>query len=189
MSLAALLNLRGEPALVVGGGGVALRRTRTLLDAGMQVRVVAPALHPDFATLRVQAEDRPYQPGDARGMRLVVAATGNADVNDTVVAEARAYGALVNHAGDAGRGNLRFPAVTRRGTLQVAVGTGRDLPLLAQALGERIGALLPSPEAVEAWSTRRAAALPLPHAERERSLAALRAEIRAALGLPAEGAA
>lgn len=189
MSLAAFLDLRGEAALVVGGGPVALRRTRTLLDAGLNVTVVAPALHPGFGTLPVRAEQRAYRTGDARGMRIVVAATDQAAVNDRVSTEARAGGALVNHAGDAARGTLRFPAVARRGGVQAAVNTGRELPLLAQALRDRIAALLPAPETVETWAARREQALTWPPAEREAALAHLRGEIRAALERPAGGGA
>ncbi|WP_245557938.1 precorrin-2 dehydrogenase/sirohydrochlorin ferrochelatase family protein [Deinococcus apachensis] len=189
MSLAAFLDLQGERALVVGGGPVALRRVRTLLGAGMGVTVVAPELHPDLLGLPVRAERRPYRPEDVRGVRVVVAATDSAAVNDAVTADARAAGVLVNHAGDAARGTLRFPAVIRRGGVQVAVTTGRELPLLAQAVGERVAALLPDDSAVEAWAGRRERALTLAPAERERELAGLRADIRAALGLAAGGAA
>ncbi|WP_231557319.1 bifunctional precorrin-2 dehydrogenase/sirohydrochlorin ferrochelatase [Deinococcus sp. YIM 77859] len=189
MSLAAFLDLSGEAALVVGGGRTALRRTRLLLEAGLHVTVVAPTLHPDFAGLPVQVECRPYAPSDVQGRRVVVAATDNPAVNDAVATDARALGALVNHAGDAGRGNLRFPAVSRRGSVQVAVSTGRELPLLAQALSERVSALLPDEAAVEAWAARREHALTLAPAEREHELAALRREIRAALALPLGGAA
>ncbi|EYB66779.1 siroheme synthase [Deinococcus phoenicis] len=186
MSLAAFLDLRGEAALVVGGGPVALRRTRTLLEAGLHVRVVAPGLRPEFGALPVQAERRPYRPQDVQGMRVVVAATDDPAVNDAVTEAARAAGALVNHAGEAARGTLRFPAVVRRDRVQVAVSTGRELPLLAQALGERIAALLPEGAAVDAWTARRQRALALAPAERDPALAGLRAEIRAAVGLPVQ---
>ena len=183
VTLAAFLNLSGEAAVVVGGGPVALRRARTLLGAGLRVRVVAPELHPDLAALPVGHDPRPYRPGDVAGARVVVAATDSAEVNGAVAAEARAAGALVNHAGDAAQGTLRFPAVTRRGGVEVALSTGRELPLLAQALAERIAGLLPAPEQVDAWAERREAALTLPGTEREAALAALRADIRAAVGL------
>lgn len=183
VTLAAFLNLSGEAAVVVGGGPVALRRARTLLNAGLRVRVVAPELHPDLAALPVGHDPRPYRPGDVAGARVVVAATSSPEVNGAVTAEAQATGALVNHAGDAARGSLRFPAVTRRGGVEVAFTTGRELPLLAQALAERIAGLLPAPEQVDAWAERREAALTLPGTEREAALAALRADIRAAVGL------
>ncbi|MBB5234574.1 precorrin-2 dehydrogenase/sirohydrochlorin ferrochelatase family protein [Deinococcus budaensis] len=184
MSLAAFLDLHGERALVVGGGRVALRRTRTLLEAGLHVTVVAPDLHPELAALPVEVLRRPYGPDDLRGKRVVVCATDRSDVNDAVAAGARAAGALVSHAGDAAKGNLRFPAVTRRGAVQVAVSSGRELPLLAQALGERVAGLLPAEATLDAWAARREQALTLPAAEREQGLAGLRADIRAALGLP-----
>lgn len=187
VTLAAFLNLSGETAVVVGGGPVALRRARTLLGAGLRVRVVAPELHPDLAALPVGHHPRPYRPGDVAGARVVVAATDSAEVNGAVTAEAHAAGLLVNHAGDAARGNLRFPAVTRRGGVEVAFTTGRELPLLAQALAERIAGLLPAPEQVDAWAERREAALALAGAEREAALAALRADIRAAVGLAPAG--
>ncbi|MCP2015417.1 precorrin-2 dehydrogenase/sirohydrochlorin ferrochelatase [Deinococcus sp. HSC-46F16] len=187
MTLAAFLNLSGEAAVVVGGGPVALRRARTLLGAGLRVRVVAPALHPDLAALPVGHDPRPYRPGDVAGARVVVAATDSAEVNAAVAAEAHAAGALVNHAGDAAQGTLRFPAVTRRGGVEVAFTTGRELPLLAQALAERLAGLLPAPEQVDAWAERREAALTLPGTEREAAIAALRADIRAAVGLPPAG--
>ncbi|BDP43072.1 hypothetical protein DAETH_30410 [Deinococcus aetherius] len=189
MSLAALLNLRDEPALVVGGGAVALRRARTLLDAGLRVTVVAPDLHPDFRALPVRAERRPYRPADLEGVRVAVAATDSEDVNDAVTGDARAAGVLVNHAGDAARGTLRFPAAVERGGVQVAVSTGRELPMLAQALRERIAALLPEPGTVDGWAARREEALGLPFAARESALEALRADIRVAFGLPVAGTA
>nr|WP_216324701.1 bifunctional precorrin-2 dehydrogenase/sirohydrochlorin ferrochelatase [Deinococcus aestuarii] len=187
VSLAAFLNLRGEPALVVGGGPVALRRARTLLDAGLRVTVVAPDLHPDFAALPVCAERRAYRPADLEGVRVVVAATDRHDVNDAVTGEARAAGVLVNHAGDAEKGTLRFPAALERGGVRVAVSTGRELPVLAQALRERIESLLPEPGTVDAWAARREEALGLPAAAREGAMDALRADIRAAFGLPGAG--
>lgn len=187
VSLAAILDLHGAPALVVGGGAVGLRRARTLLEAGLRVTVVTPEPHADFAGVPVRLERRPYAPDDVWGMRVVVVATDNAEVNDGVTADARAAGALVNHAGDAARGDLRFPAVIRRGAVQVAVSTGRELPMLAQALGERVAALLPDDAAIDAWAARRGAALTLAPAERARALTGLRADIRAAVGLPAGG--
>lgn len=188
VSLAAILDLNGACALVVGGGGVGLRRARTLLDAGLHVTVVAPQPHPEFTGVPVRLERRSYLPGDVRGMRVVVAATSSAEVNAAVSRDARAAGALVNHAGDAARGDLRFPAVIRRGPVRVAVSTGRDLPLLAQAIVERVAALLPDvladEAAIDAWTARRGEALALAPADRDRALAGLRADIRAALGLP-----
>lgn len=180
--LPALIDLRGQPAVVVGGGPVALRRTRTLLGAGVQVQVIAPHLHPEFRALPVQLHERPYRQGDLRGARLVVAATDDAQVNADVTAEAHQERALLNHAADASQGDLRFPAVTERAGVQVAVSTGRELPMLAQALTNRIAALLPDDAQLGRWATVREQALALTGAAREQALGDLRHDIDRALG-------
>ena len=43
---AMMIDLRGKPCLVVGGGKVAGRKVKTLIDAGAHVKVVSPAITP-----------------------------------------------------------------------------------------------------------------------------------------------
>lgn len=183
--LPAFLNLSGERAVVVGGGAVALRRARTLLDAGLAVTVIAPEVCPELLALPVAPERRAYRDGDLAGAWVVVAATDQPAVNDAVVAEARQTGALVNHAGEAGQGNLRFAATAQRAGVQVAVSTGRELPLLAQALTRRIAAVLPGEAQIDGWVAAREHALSLDGPQREAALRDLKTGIHAALGVPA----
>ncbi|GGM07618.1 hypothetical protein GCM10010841_14900 [Deinococcus aerophilus] len=183
--LPVFLNLCAQRAVVVGGGAVALRRVRTLLAAELQVTVIAPELHPDLRTLPVQLERRPYREGDLMGARLVVVATDRPDVNAAAAAEARRVGALVNHAADATLGEVRFPATAQRAGVQVAVGTGRELPMLARAVAERVAQLLPGDAQISGWVTAREQALSLEGAGRESALQRLRDDIQAALGVPA----
>lgn len=147
------------------------------------MQVVAPEQHPDLAALPVTALTRHYRRGDLSGAALVVAATGSADVNGAVVRDARAQGSLVNDAGDATHGNWRFPAQAQRSGVQVAVTSGRELPLLAQAIAERAAALLPDEAILDGWTARREASLTQPEAERAASLDALRRDIRQFVGL------
>jgi siroheme synthase-like protein len=161
-----LLELRELPLLVVGGGAVALRRVRGLLEAGGRPRLVSPALHPELAELvRSHGLDwaaRPFQPGDVGSAALVFATTDQPGVNAAVAAEAAAGGALVNRA-DAGEGSsFQLPAVLRQDPVLVAVSTGGASPLLARRLRERL-------EAVVTPALGRAA----------RRLAALRREVAA----------
>ncbi|MFN8447460.1 MAG: NAD(P)-dependent oxidoreductase [Anaerolineae bacterium] len=43
-----LLDLRDRPVSVCGGGNVAARKVRGLLDAGARVTVISPSLHPSI---------------------------------------------------------------------------------------------------------------------------------------------
>ncbi|WP_241191257.1 precorrin-2 dehydrogenase/sirohydrochlorin ferrochelatase family protein [Deinococcus psychrotolerans] len=183
MNLAAMLDLEGETALLVGGGTVALRRAATLLTAGLTVRVVAPELLPQLAALNIEIIQRPFEPGDLTGVRLVVACTDNADVNDEVTRLAKAAGLLINHVGRAEAGNLRFPAVLERGGVSVSISTGAELPMLAQALREKVALCLPAELPIPTWTSQRDAALLLNGEAKQVAIRDLRAQIRTAVGL------
>ena len=75
--LSVQLQVQGRNCVVVGGGAVAARRTRRLLEAGAQVRVIAPALHQDFDELAaselLRIERRVFEPADLDP----IAAAGN----------------------------------------------------------------------------------------------------------------
>jgi len=131
-------------ALVVGGGAVALRKTRGLRAAGASVRVVAPALDDALAALAagdamVSAARRPYAPGDIADAALVVAATGDRAVNARVAADARAAGRLVNVVDAPAEGNCWTAAVHRAGDLVVAVTAG-GVPAVAARVRDAIAA-------------------------------------------------
>lgn len=140
------LKLWGRPCLVVGGGPVAARKVRSLLEAGAQVTVVSPNLCAELARGRADAWNwtpRHYAAGDAAGCLLVVVATDDPRVNREAAEDARAAGALVNVADDPEACDFFVPAVVRRGPLQVAVSTSGLAPGLAAALRRRFEALLP----------------------------------------------
>ena len=76
-------NLRGSRVLVVGGGEIALRKSRLLADAGAVLRVVAPAMEPQLCELINSSGGeqvlRGYVEADLEGCVLIIAATGDGD--------------------------------------------------------------------------------------------------------------
>ena len=122
----------GRPCLVVGGGRVAARKAEGLQRCGARVHVVAPEVGPDIKALPgVTWDERPYEPGDATGYRLVIAATDVTTVNRAVHDDAEAAGVWVNSADDPANCSFILPSVLRRGPLTVAVSTGGHSPGLA----------------------------------------------------------
>jgi uroporphyrin-III C-methyltransferase / precorrin-2 dehydrogenase / sirohydrochlorin ferrochelatase len=83
-----LLDLAGRRVVVVGGGRVALRRARGLLEADAVVHVVAPDVLPELAALDVVVHRRRYAAADLAGAWLVHACTDDPAVNAAVAAEA-----------------------------------------------------------------------------------------------------
>src|SRR5215472_11269192 len=118
------LDLSGRAAVVVGGGTVALRRTRDLVEAGARVTVIAPVVCAEFAELAVTVLTRRYRDGDLTGAWLVHAAT--ADVDEAVAAAADEARIWCVRADTAAESTARMPAVTRHGDITVAVTAGGD---------------------------------------------------------------
>ena len=144
--LPVVLALSGCRCLVVGGGRVGARRAGELAASGARVTVVAPDLDPALVEGHVDAVEclaRPYRRGEASSYRLVVAATGDREVDRAVVTDALAAGVLVAGADGAVPGNLSLPAVHHDGGVTLAVSTGGASPALAVWLRTRLAAALP----------------------------------------------
>ena len=132
--------------LVVGGGAVALRKVRGVMEAGGRPEIVSPALCGELRAVVEGAglawEPRRWEAGDARGFHLVFAATDRAEVNAAVAREAEEERAWVSVADDGAGSLVHLPAVIRRDDVTVAFSTGGAAPLLARRLRERLEAVV-----------------------------------------------
>jgi len=97
------LDLTGRRVLVVGGGPVAARRARALLEAGAAVDVVALSLAAGFPDVPVQS--RAFVDDDVDGAWLVLACTGTVD--DRVAAACERRRTWCVRADDAGASAAR----------------------------------------------------------------------------------
>ncbi|WP_277208733.1 uroporphyrinogen-III C-methyltransferase [Isoptericola croceus] len=145
------LRVRGRLVVVVGGGPVATRRVRGLLDAGARVRVVSPGLSDELAGLvaggGVEHLARAYAAGDLDGAWLVHSATGVPAVDTAVARDAETSRTFCVVAADAAAASAWVPAVTALAGEQVvvAVHAGRD-PRRAMRLRDGIAAALEAGE-------------------------------------------
>ena len=125
-----MLDVKGRRCLVVGGGGVALRKVQGLLESGAELTVVAPDVVPALVVLaeagKLALEKRSYSPGEAAAFALVFAATDQADVNEQVFRDGDAAGRWVNVADDPQRCSFHLPARVRRGPLQILSVRGKS---------------------------------------------------------------
>ena len=141
-------NLRGSQVLIVGGGEIALRKSRLIADAGALLRVVAPAIDAQLLEL-VQASGgvaipRGYQESDLDGCQLVIAATDEQALNATVSADARRRCVPVNVVDAPALCSVIFPAIVDRSPLVVAVSSGGDAPVLARLIRAKLETWIPS---------------------------------------------
>lgn len=147
------LKVAGRLVVVVGGGPVAARRARSLVEAGARVRVVAPDVCEELSVLaRVSAPGavelvaRAYRAGDLDEAWLVHTATGSPAVDQQVSDDAERARVFCVTAGDASVGSAWVPAVARTALtddaeVTVAVTAGRD-PRRATAIRDAVAAAL-----------------------------------------------
>jgi len=136
------LNMTGRKCVVVGGGQVALRKVKGLLEFGANVEVISPDLCPELRELAETGEinvlPRRYQQGDLQGVFVAIVATGNNDVNQEVVNEAGKYGVLTNVVDDAGHSDFIVPSHLQRGNITLAISTAGSSPALARKIRTRL---------------------------------------------------
>src|SRR3954465_10166336 len=116
-----MLDVAQRPIVIVGGGSVAARKAKGLIEAGAaRIKIVAPKFC-DAIPHGVERVNASYLTDHLTGAGLVFAATDNPDVNAAVVRDAHHLGLLVSRADstDDDAGDFATPAVLREGDLIV----------------------------------------------------------------------
>ncbi len=135
-----MVDLAGRRCLVVGGGPVAERKVRALVEARAEVVVVSPTLNPGLTGLkregRIVHRPRRYRTGDVAGSFLVLGATNDPEVNGRLADEAKAAGVMANLADSPASSTFLVPATLRRGDLVIAISTEGNSPALARKIKE-----------------------------------------------------
>jgi precorrin-2 dehydrogenase/sirohydrochlorin ferrochelatase len=130
------LKLEGRTVLVVGAGQIAEGKIRGLLDTGARVRVIAlkagEAVVAWARSGEITLELRAFDPSDLDGVSLAVVATSIRDLNESIYREARRRGIWCNVVDVPDQCDFYYPAVVRRGDLQIAISTSGQSPSLAQ---------------------------------------------------------
>lgn len=143
-----MLDVRGRPALVVGGDGVAAEKAAALCASGATVTVLAETF---CRALRQMGDDgavtlrrKAYVPGDLAGAFVVVAATtSDAQLSEAIWHEAQRNGQLLNVVDVPARCTYIVPSILRRGQLTIAVSTEGAAPSLAKLIRRRLEDLFP----------------------------------------------
>ncbi|PEJ01095.1 NAD(P)-binding protein [Bacillus wiedmannii] len=127
--------------VVIGGGKVAGFKIIPLLKQGADIIVISPELDANLVKLveekQIRWYQREYEKSDIKDAFLVVAASGDAVLNEQV-AEDSTENQLVNVITNPESGNVHFPAAIHRGLLNVAVSTGGASPKLAKKIRDDI---------------------------------------------------
>ncbi|NDE89935.1 MAG: uroporphyrinogen-III C-methyltransferase [Alphaproteobacteria bacterium] len=133
--------------VIIGGGHIAFSKSETLIALGAQLQVVGKTILPE---LKVFVEgvggsviEADYAPDYLKIATIVIAATDDAALNETIYRDAKAQGKFVNVVDTPDLCDFIFPATIKRGDIQVAISSAGISPSLARAIKRKIEYLLP----------------------------------------------
>jgi precorrin-2 dehydrogenase/sirohydrochlorin ferrochelatase len=136
------MKLAGKQCLVVGAGKVGEPKISGLIDTGASVHVVAIAASGQVREWadagKIDLELRAFTAGDLDGKFLAVAATASESLNKLIYQEAQRRGVLCNVVDVPEYCDFYYPAVVRRGELQIAISTAGQSPVLAQKIRQQL---------------------------------------------------
>ncbi|HXY78097.1 MAG TPA: bifunctional precorrin-2 dehydrogenase/sirohydrochlorin ferrochelatase [Candidatus Acidoferrales bacterium] len=136
------MKLAMKQCLVVGAGKVGEPKIDGLIDTGASVHVVAIAASSQVREWadagKIELELRPFMTSDLDGKFLAVAATASESLNQFIYREAQLRGLLCNVVDVPECCDFFYPAVVRRGDLQIAISTAGQSPSLAQKIRQQL---------------------------------------------------
>lgn len=136
------MKLAGRQCLVVGAGKVGEPKIAGLLETGALIRVVSleasVAVREWARDGKIELALRAFSPDDLDGAFLAVVATNSRTLNERVYHEAQRRRVLCNVVDVPDLCDFFYPAVVRRGDLQIAVSTAGQSPSLAQKIRQQL---------------------------------------------------
>jgi len=146
--LPVFMNIRDRDCLIVGGGPIAARKASLLAAAGGHVVIVAAVLCDE---IRNEVEQhhyqwlpRNFQENDLDGKAVVIAATDDEAVNQTVSTLAQARNLPVNVVDNPALCSFIMPSIIDRSPIQIAISTGGASPVLARMLRTQLEGSIPA---------------------------------------------
>jgi uroporphyrin-III C-methyltransferase / precorrin-2 dehydrogenase / sirohydrochlorin ferrochelatase len=136
-----------QKCLLIGGGSVATRKARLLLEANASLTVIAPALSEELSQLATAKEinhiKRVFAAHDTLGFSLVICATNDEKTNSQVSAEAQLNNIPVNVVDQPQLCSFIFPAIVDRSPMTIAISSGGAAPVLSRLMRAKLETLLP----------------------------------------------
>ncbi len=134
----AMLNLTNKKVTIIGGGKVAYRKSKTLLNSGAKLVVVSPIFCPKLLELDIPKIFSEYKEEYLEGNFLIIAATNNAKINMQIGLYCEKKQILCNIVDNKELSSFIVPAVFKQGDLTISVSTNGKSPILASQIKEEL---------------------------------------------------
>lgn len=136
MNYPIMIDLMGKEITVIGGGKIAYRKVNNFLKFGYEVTVVSREFIEDFKKIenKIKIIKDEYSEKYIKDSFIVVAATNNKKVNESIGMFCRTNNKLVNVIDNQKLSNFIVPSCVKRGDLVISISTGGKSPSLASKI-------------------------------------------------------
>ncbi len=137
-----VLDLSKFSILIIGGGNVAYRKAKTILESGGRFNALAMEFIPEYIDLmqkeKIEYKIKKFEKGDISNHQLVFSCTNDRATNKSIYTEALKNSALINVVDEPELCTFIMPAIIRRGHLLISVSTQGQAPFLAKELKDSL---------------------------------------------------
>lgn len=144
------LRIDGARLIIIGGGQIAARKIRLLIDKNAHIEIFAKNLCTELQQLEQQGnvkffgevKDKEQFQHHIRGARLIFAATDNQTYNAQISQWAQEANIPVCAVDNPQHSSFITPAIIDRNPVQIAISTGGTAPVLSRRIREMIEPLI-----------------------------------------------
>lgn len=139
------IDLKNKKCVVIGGGNVAYRKIRVLLDFGADVKVVSKKFDEKILAFgeNIEIVEKDFEKTDISKAFCVVSTTNNKEVNTQVSEICKKENILVNIADSIEECSFIFPAIAKDEDVIIGVSTSGKSPLMSRVIRDYIAETLP----------------------------------------------
>lgn len=132
--LSIALNIKDRPVTIIGGGSVALRKFKTLINEGAKVKVVAKDFIDGFMDQGAELIKDGYKKEYIEGAFLLFIASDDEELNAQIEMDAKALGVLYNRCDKSSSNDFISINMKKIGGIDVSISTSGRLPDLNKTI-------------------------------------------------------
>lgn len=132
--LSIALNIKDRPVTIIGGGSVALRKFKTLINEGAKVKVVAKDFIDGFMDQGAELIKDGYKKEYIEGAFLLFIASDDEGLNAQIEMDAKALGVLYNRCDKGSSSDFISINMKKIGGIDVSISTSGRLPDLNKTI-------------------------------------------------------
>lgn len=141
-----MIELQDKAILIVGGGVVAYRKAKVMLEFGGIIYIVSSEISDEFIKMSkdYKEEERlilikdEYNKSYIKNKFMVIAATSSREVNREVVADCKDSGILASNVDGRDDSDFINPGIYKNDNLTISISTGGSFPYLTKKIRREI---------------------------------------------------